>query len=188
MSRSGDRAVLGLMEARHGSDLWPYPAVPPGASIEVGARLVGSGTEWRYDMALTRWERFGLDLPDRWRRWLDFDGEDQAWLRVEELHEDGTLVIRAEMPGIDPDKDVDVSLTDGMLRISAKREERSEDKKKDAYRSEFRYGEFSRTLPMPPGVDRDSVKANYKDGILEVRMPWPEEKESGVTKVPVAHS
>jgi HSP20 family protein len=139
-------------------------------------------------MALARWERFGFDLPDRWRRWLDFDGESQNWLRVEELHEDGTLVVRAEMPGMDPDKDVDVSVTDGMLRISAKREERSEDKKKDSYRSEFHYGEFSRTLALPPGVDRDAVKAAYKDGILEVRVPWPEEKESGATKIAVAHS
>jgi HSP20 family protein len=140
------------------------------------------------DMALTRWERFGFDLPDRWRRWLDFDGETPGWLRVEEVHEDGTLVIRAEIPGIDPDKDVDVSVADGMLRISAKREERSEDKKKDSYHSEFRYGEFSRSLALPPGVDREEVKANYKDGILEVTVPWPEEKEPGATKVLVGRS
>ncbi len=139
-------------------------------------------------MALTRWDRFGLDLPERWRRWLDLDAESQGWLRVEEVHEDGDLVIRVEVPGVDPEKDVDVSVDDGMLRVSAKREERTEHKDKDAYRSEFHYGEFSRNLTLPPGVDKGAVKANYKDGILEVRLPWPTEQESATTKVPVSHS
>lgn len=138
-------------------------------------------------MALTKWDRFGVDLPERWRR-LFFDEEPEGWLRVEEVHEDGTLVVRVEIPGIDPDKDVDVSVTDHTLRISAKREERSEDKKKDGYHSEFRYGEFQRSLALPSGVDKDSVKAEYKDGILEVRVPWPAEPQSGSTKVAVARA
>jgi len=139
-------------------------------------------------MALTRWDRFGVDLPERWRRWLYLDEEPEGWLCVEEVHEDGALVIRVEVPGVDPDKDVDVSVADHTLRITAKREERTEDKKKGGYRSEFRYGEFQRTLPLPVGVDRDSVKAEYKDGILEVRVPWPAEQESGSTKVPIART
>lgn len=136
-------------------------------------------------MALTRWDRFG-DLPDRWRRWLDLGEEPEGWLRVEEVHEDGALVIRVEIPGIDPEKDVEVTVTDHTMRISAKREERSE--KKNGYRSEFRYGEFQRSLPLPTGVDKDSVKAAYKDGILEVRIPWPAETETGSTKVPIART
>ncbi len=139
-------------------------------------------------MALTRWDRFGLDLPERWRRWLDFDAESQGWLRVEEVHENGSLVIRVEIPGVAPEKDDDVSVDDGMLRVSAKREERTEHKDKDAYRSEFHYGELSRNLTLPPGVDKSAVRANYKDGILEVRLPWPTEQEPSTTKVPVSHS
>ena len=138
-------------------------------------------------MALTKWDRFGVDIPERWRKWL-IDEDPEGWLRVEEEHKDGALVIRSEIPGIDPDKDVDVSVTDHTLRISAKREERIEDKKKDGYRSEFRYGEFQRSLPLPAGVDRDSVKAAYKDGILEITIPWPVDEESGSTKVPVARA
>ncbi len=137
---------------------------------------------------LTRWEPFGIDLPDSWRRLFDVGTEPEGWLRVEEIHEDGDLVVRAEVPGIDPDEDVDVSVSEGMLHISAKREERTEDKGKDRYRSEFRYGQFSRNIALPCGLDKDAVKAEYKDGILEVRIPWPKEKEQASTKVPVARS
>ncbi len=136
-------------------------------------------------MAMTRWERFGIDLPERWRRRFDLEGEPGRWLRVEELHEDGTLVVRVEVPGIDPEKDVDVNVSEGMLHIAARREEKSEQKTKGAVRSEFRYGELTRDLVLPPGVDTGAVKASYKDGILEVRVPWPTEAEATSTKVPV---
>jgi HSP20 family protein len=107
---------------------------------------------------------------------------------VEELHNKGTLIVRAELPGIDPDKDVEVSVTDGMLHISAKREEKSEQKQKHGYRSEFRYGEFSRDLPLPNGVNTAAIKAAYKDGILEVRIPWLEASETPTIKVPIVRS
>ena len=97
-------------------------------------------------------------------------------------------VVRAELPGIDPERDVDVSVSDGVLHISAKREEHKEDKGKNNYRSEFRYGQFSRDIGLPRGMDKDAVKAEYKDGILEVRIPWPKEKEEASTKVPVTRS
>jgi HSP20 family protein len=61
---------------------------------------------------------------------LDFDAESEGWMKVEEVQEDGTLVVWAELPGLDPDKDVDVSVSDGVLHISAKREERNEKKDK----------------------------------------------------------
>lgn len=140
-------------------------------------------------MALTRWEPRVLDWPARWRRWFDLDFEPETWMRVEEMQEDGTLVVRAELPGIDPDKDVDVSVADGVLHISAKREAREEHKEKGAMHSEFRYGELRRDLTLPAGVDEGAVKAAYKDGILEVRIPWPtEEQVHEVTKVPVTRS
>jgi len=137
-------------------------------------------------MALTKWRRFDLDWPERWHTLFDLDTRDQ-WLRVEEVHENGDLVVRAELPGVDPEKDVEVSVSDGVLHISAKRQERSEEKDKDTYRSEFRYGEFTRDLVLPRGVDKGTVKADYKDGILEVRIPWPVEPEP-TTKVPIGRS
>jgi HSP20 family protein len=139
-------------------------------------------------MALTRWEPFGFGWPEQWRRWFDREVVPEGWLRVEEVHEDGTLVVRVELPGVDPDKDIDVSVAEGMLHISAKREERTEHKDKASYRSEFRYGEFSRDLVLPTGVDKDAVKAEYKDGILEVQIPWPVEPKATSSKVPISRS
>lgn len=92
-------------------------------------------------------------------------------LRVEELLDGDTLVIRAEMPGIDPDKDVEISIHDGMLHLRAERRSSTESTSPSEYRSEFHYGMFERALPLPAGVTTTDVKATYKDGILEVRLP-----------------
>jgi HSP20 family protein len=94
-------------------------------------------------------------------------------MRVEEFVDGGDAVIRAELPGVDPDKDVTVSVEDGVLRICATREERAEEDLPDGYRSEFRYGTLVRSFRMPEGVSEDRVRATYKDGILEVRVPTP---------------
>lgn len=121
---------------------------------------------------LTRWfdtRRTPFELIERL-----FEGDAQsAAIKVEEVRDGDSLVVRAELPGIDPDKDVDVSISDGALHISARREERTEEKSKGSYRSEFRYGSFSRTLPLPEGATPESVTASYKDGVLEVRVPIP---------------
>jgi len=135
-------------------------------------------------MVLTRWDRVGIDIPERWRRWFDADVEREGWLRVEEMHDGDTLVIRVELPGVNPDKDIDVTVNDGVLQISARREKRDADKSKNnGYRSEFHYGEFSRNLALPAGVDKSAVTAEYKDGILKVTVPWPAEPEPGSQKV-----
>lgn len=111
-----------------------------------------------------------------------FEGESGAsGIKVEELMDGNELVVRAELPGIDPDKDVDVSITEGALRINAHREERQEEKEKGGYRTEFRYGSFSRTLRLPEGATADDVKATYTDGVLEVRVPIPEQKAARVS-------
>ncbi|MCO4239691.1 Hsp20/alpha crystallin family protein [Pseudarthrobacter sp. MDT3-26] len=98
-----------------------------------------------------------------------------APIRVEELVDGQTLVVRAEMPGVDPDKDVEITLDDGYLRIRAERQEKEEHKDKGRFRSEFRYGSFSRSIPLPDGVKEEDIKATYTNGVLEVRTPLPEE-------------
>ena len=108
-------------------------------------------------------------------------------LRVEAYQEGGELVIRAEMPGIDPDKDVDIAVADGMLTIQAERREEKKQEGKAGYRSEFRYGMFRRTMPLPAGVKEDDIKASYVDGILEVRVPAAEQPAPAVRKIPVSH-
>ncbi|HUO48444.1 MAG TPA: Hsp20/alpha crystallin family protein [Acidimicrobiales bacterium] len=125
--------------------------------------------------------------PERWRRLFDFDLDLGlgGWLRVEEFADADTLVVRAEMPGIDPDKDVEVTVSGGMLHIRATRSERKEDTTKGGYRSEFRYGTLERDVLLPEGVTGEDVNASYTDGILEIRVPMPKAPE--VTKVAITH-
>jgi HSP20 family protein len=141
-------------------------------------------------MAIVHRERMlpdwpGSMLPERWRRWFDLDLEQEGWLRLEEYRDGDTLVLRTEVPGIDPDKDVEITVRDGALELRAHREVREEQKSKQGYRSEFRYGELSRTVRLPEGVTGEDVKATYGDGILEVRVPVPPEKEHEVRSIPV---
>lgn len=114
------------------------------------------------------------DVLEPIRRFLDGDLA-MSSIRVEQYQEGNTLVVRAEVPGIDPEKDVDVSVADGMLHIKAAREEQSEQTSRTGYRSEFRYGSFSRSISLPPGAREEDVTASYKDGVLEVRAPAPQE-------------
>ena len=107
-----------------------------------------------------------------------FEGDTSAsGIRVEESVEGNTLVVRAEVPGVDPDKDVSVSIVDGSLEIKAERREKSEQKDKNSYRSEFRYGSFVRRVALPEGVKQDDITASYKNGVLEVRTPVPTKAE-----------
>jgi HSP20 family protein len=127
--------------------------------------------------------RAGVEFPEPVRRFLE--GDLESWLRVEEYREGDQLVVKAEVPGIDPEKDVDITVDRDQLQIVVRREEKSEHKGKEGYRSEFRYGTFARTVALPAGVQQDDVRASYHDGVLEVRIPAPEESASSARKVPV---
>jgi len=85
-------------------------------------------------------------------------------IRVEEYVEDGHYMIRAELAGIDPEKDVEVAVGAGYVTIRAERSDKTEGK----HRSEFRYGSFSRTMGLPANADEDAVTASYRDGILTI--------------------
>jgi HSP20 family protein len=126
--------------------------------------------------------------PDLWRRFFAVPPEAEGWLRVEEKREGDDYVVRFEVPGIDPERDVELTVTGGVLRISARREQRVERDEQGERRSEFRYGEFTRAIPLPQGVDPDSITADYKDGILEVRVPLPQEEKSEAKRIPVGHN
>lgn len=109
-------------------------------------------------------------------------------IRVEEYHEDNTVVVRAELPGVDPDKDIEITVTDGALQIRAHREQRHEEEQEGQYRSEFHYGSFVRRVPLPQGASDEDVKAMYHDGILEVRIPVEEERAPSPRTVPVTRA
>ena len=87
------------------------------------------------------------------------------------------------MPGIGPEKDVDVSVANGELHIRAQREEQSEEKSKDGFRSEFRYGSFTRDIPLPEGIKDDDITASDHDGVLEVRAPGRPQAQTQAQKV-----
>jgi HSP20 family protein len=108
-------------------------------------------------------------------------------MRLEEFVDGDECVIRAELPDVDPEKDVDISISDGVLHLSAERRERSEEERPDGYRSEFRYGRLTRHVLLPEGTSEGDVTASYKDGILEVRVPAPHEAVAAEPrKIPVA--
>jgi len=102
-------------------------------------------------------------------------------IRVEEYAEDGHYVVKAELAGIDPEKDAEVTVSAGYLTIHAERH----DKVEGAYRSEFRYGSFSRTLALPADADPDDVKAAYTDGILTVTIGMKVEKVESAKKIEI---
>jgi HSP20 family protein len=106
-------------------------------------------------------------------RLLGRDDLNAEMIRVDEFRENGNLVVRAELPGVDPDKDVEVTVADGLLRIEAHRREEESKEEKGYTRRELRYGSFMRTLALPEGVSESDVTAGYKDGILEIKVPAP---------------
>lgn len=142
-------------------------------------------------MALMKRARTDLDMPDWFptRRLFDWP---TAWkelmedaLRVEEFQDGDEMVVRAEMPGIDPDQDVEITVTDHVLHITAERREETRTEDRKGYRSEFRYGSFTRSVGLPAGATEDDVRATYNDGILEVRVPI-DTVEAKARKIPVA--
>lgn len=114
-----------------------------------------------------------------------FEGQHDM-MKLEEFLDNGACVIRAEAPGVDPEKDVDLSIRDGVLRLSVRREQTEESRDAEGYRSEFRYGHLVRNLRVPEGTTESDVTATYKDGILEVRVPAPKAAApGGETRIPI---
>lgn len=90
-------------------------------------------------------------------------------------HHDGELVIELELPGVDIDNDVAVSVHDGVLTVRGQRTSERTDERAGAYLTERRSGSFSRNLSLPDGVDPDEIEADYSDGVLSIRVPVPED-------------
>lgn len=121
-----------------------------------------------------------------WRPTGDAGWPRAETIKVDQYRDGDTLVVRAELAGIDPERDVELTVTDGMLNIEAERrvEQKSEDK--GYLRHELHYGSFVRRLPLPDGVTETDIAATYRDGILEVRVPVPETvKPAEPTKISI---
>ena len=126
----------------------------------------------RLDRLLDEWMR---SMPMRRSTGTIWDPQAEDVISVDEYRDGQTQVIRAELPGIDPDKDVELTVSDGMLRINAERRVEKDTEDKGYTRHELRYGRFTRMLPLPDGATEADISASYKDGILEIRVPVAEQ-------------
>ena len=138
---------------------------------------------------LTRWYPFAEfgELRSRFDRMFDelTDGRERAWTpAIDVVRENGNLVVRADIPGIKPEE-VKIEVEDDILTVSGEHEEPKEEKDKHYVRRERRYGSFSRSMALPPGVETESIKAKTHDGVVEVTIPLPKEaKKEAVTITP----
>ncbi len=136
---------------------------------------------WRPFSELERWRRrFESRFP---RFFEDFEGEDSEFrLPIESYVKDGNVVVRADLPGLDP-KDIEVSVIGNVLTIKGERKDEKEVKKENYFRREVSYGAFERHIILPEGAQTDKVKATFKNGVVEVTMPIA--KEAGAKKIPL---
>ncbi len=151
-------------------------------------------TPWRPFMGLTTWERdmdrmmedfFGRRArpwwPERWSRTEEMEVKPPI---VDVFEEKDDIVVKAELPGIEKDN-IEVNLMDHTLTIKGEKKKEEEVKEENYYRAERSYGSFLRTLELPRDVRADQIKASFKNGILEVRMPKTEEAKAKEIKVKV---
>lgn len=107
----------------------------------------------------------------------------EGFIPIEEYREDERYVVRADLPGVDPDKDITVTVDDGYLVIHGERHQ----EERDALHSEVRFGSFSRRLPLPKGCTGEDITASYASGVLTVSLPTGAEVAEP-TRIPVARS
>jgi HSP20 family protein len=130
------------------------------------------------------------DIDDLFKR---FFGETEEWWptterwgfgfpTIESYVRDGELIVRADLPGIDP-KQVELAVEGQRLILRGERKAKEERKETDYFYREAAYGRFERAVDLPESVDTDSIKATYHDGVLEITMKAP--KEMAAKKVPI---
>jgi HSP20 family protein len=111
-----------------------------------------------------------------------------SWVPAVDVFNRGDdLVVRAELPGVDPEKDVEISVQDNVLRIRGERRMEEHTEGDGTYRLESRYGSFERTVLLPRGVKESDITATYEDGILEVVVPKAAQVD-GAKRIPVQAS
>jgi len=151
-------------------------------------------TPRRSIMDLGRWERdmdrmmedfFGRRTRPWWpERWFRGDELERRVPLVDVFEDKDEIVVKAEIPGMDKDN-IEVNLTDHTLTIKGEKKKEEEIKEENYYRAERSYGSFIRTVELPAEVHTDKVKANFKNGVLEVRMPKTEAAKAKEIKVKV---
>ncbi len=114
---------------------------------------------------------------------IETNGDRPTWTPAVELKDAGdAFVLRVQLPGVN-EKDLDIQVTKDTVKIAGEHRQGSQNQENGYYRSEFRYGKFSRTVGLPIAVQNDQVQANYTDGILSLTLPKVVEAQNKVVKV-----
>ena len=129
------------------------------------------------------WTRpwFGLGWPRRFRALEDVGTRTPA---IEIYEEKDDVVVKAELPGMKRE-DLELNISDNLLTIKGEKKKEEEVKEKGYYYSERSYGGFTRTVEIPKDVQTDKVRASFKDGVLEIRIPKTEEAKRKEVKIKV---
>lgn len=146
-------------------------------------------TTWRPFRELAPFKEFERVRREMDRLWDSFlegglrkRGEEGEWLPSLDVAETkNELVVKAEVPGMDP-KDIDISLSDGVLTIKG---EKRQEKEADYHVVERSYGSFMRSVQLPKEVQSDKISASYKNGILRITLPKSEEAKKKEVKIKV---
>jgi HSP20 family protein len=142
-------------------------------------------THWDTEMDRMMDDFFGRRRHSWWpARWFRPDIEAISAPAVDLYEEKDDIVVKAELPGMNKD-DVEVNLSDHTLTIKGEKKHEEEIKEENYYRSERSYGSFLRTLELPKDVHSEKVKASFKNGVLEVRLPKTEEAKAKEIKIKV---
>ncbi len=105
------------------------------------------------------------------------NGGIRRWIPAMDLVETTDhFVLRADLPGLS-EEDIKIEVEDNVLSISGERKEEHQDEQQGFYRVERAFGQFSRSMSLPDGIDAEKIAADFRDGVLEVRIPKPEARK-----------
>jgi len=149
-------------------------------------------TLWRPFRELTPFrdfERMRREMDRIWdtffERGISRGEEEEGWLPSLDVAETkNEIVVKAEVPGMDP-KDIDISLSDGLLTIKGEKKQEREEKEENYHLVERSYGSFARSIRLPKEIQSDKINASYKNGVLKVVLPKSEEAKKKEIKIKV---
>jgi HSP20 family protein len=148
----------------------------PSSVKKPGSSLTSAPEHWPFGLRL--WDdmsrffgRLGMGREALW--------SDQRWLpNVDVLRRGDELVVRADLPGLKKD-DISVDVANNVLTIRGERKEESKEEREGYYWHERSEGSFYRSIPLPEGANVEQARARFEDGVLEVALPAPKEREGG---------
>ncbi len=164
----------------------------------------GTALQTRPTQAMRRWDPFDMfdeleqQMAQLWNQFWPSQFrpmrhsmqpmQTMTWAPTMDVFEQGNnLVVKADLPGVKKE-DVDIELDQNGLVIKGQRRSENEVREENYYRLERSAGSFYRRLPLPEGVKPDQIKASFKDGVLEIRLPKPEQDQPPRKKIPITTS